>query len=444
MSEPSGKKPAENPEGRKDAIRAALQGVQIDDDDASGADAKHLFWDTQPVPGLSEDFPEDGRMGPIDHTDLAAVRTEPYTLLASFQWTDVNLDSDVECKELYTLLHENYVEDGDQMFRFDYSMPFLRWALQPPGYRPEWFVGVRVAQTQKLVAFIACTPALLYCHGTRVQPSQPEAKEDEATSSDDEPSVVEVNFLCVHKKLRSKRLAPVLIKEITRRVNVCGIFQAAYTAGIVLPKPVARCRYWHRSLNPKKLIEVGFSRLAPRMTMTRTVKLYGLPEAPSTRGLRPMVAADCEEACAALNKHLMKYAIAPQLSEAEFKHWLLPRTDVIYSFVVEHPETHKITDMVSFYSLPSSVLGNEKHTQLRAAYCYYVFANGTKLLDLMQDALILAKTHHFDVFNALDILDNETFLKELKFGIGDGHLQYYMYNWRCANVKPNQVGLVLL
>ena len=116
MSEPSGKKPAENPEGQvatgKDAIRAALQGVQIDDDDASGADAKHLFWDTQPVPGLSEDFPEDGRMGPIDHTDLAAVRKEPYSLPASFQWTDVNLDSDVECKELYTLLHENYVEDG--------------------------------------------------------------------------------------------------------------------------------------------------------------------------------------------------------------------------------------------------------------------------------------------------------------------------------------------
>ena len=95
-------------------------------------------------------------------------------------------------------------------------------------------------------------------------------------------STVEVNFLCVHKKLRSKRLAPVLIKEITdpspkpnpnpnpnpnpdqvlikeitRRCNLCGIFQAAYTAGIVLPKPVACCRYYHRSLNPKKLIEVG-------------------------------------------------------------------------------------------------------------------------------------------------------------------------------------------
>lgn len=36
---------------------------------------------------------------------------------------------------------------------------------------------------------------------------------------------VEINFLCVHKKLRAKRLAPVLIKEVTRRVNLMGIWQ---------------------------------------------------------------------------------------------------------------------------------------------------------------------------------------------------------------------------
>ncbi len=54
--------------------------------------------------------------------------------------------------------------------------------------------------------------------------------------------MVEINFLCVHKKLRSKRVAPVLIREITRRVNMTGIFQAVYTAGVVLPKPVSTCR----------------------------------------------------------------------------------------------------------------------------------------------------------------------------------------------------------
>jgi hypothetical protein len=54
--------------------------------------------------------------------------------------------------------------------------------------------------------------------------------------------MVEINFLCVHKKLRSKRLAPVLIKEITRRVNLNGIFQAVYTAGVILPSLVSKCR----------------------------------------------------------------------------------------------------------------------------------------------------------------------------------------------------------
>ena len=40
-----------------------------------------------------------------------------------------------------------------------------------------------------------------------------------------------------------------------------------------------------------------------------------------------------------------------------------------------------------------------------------------------QDALILAKKEDFDVFNALDLMENKTFLENLKFGIGDGNLQ---------------------
>ena len=42
-------------------------------------------------------------------------------------------------------------------------------------------------------------------------------------------------------------------QEITRRVNLRNIWQAAYTAGRVLPKPVATTQYWHRSLDPKKV-----------------------------------------------------------------------------------------------------------------------------------------------------------------------------------------------
>ena len=43
----------------------------------------------------------------------------------------------------------------------------------------------------------------------------------------------------------------------------------------------------------------------------------------------------------------------------------------------------------------------------------------------------------FDVFNALDLMDNKEFLEKLKFGIGDGNLQYYLYNWRCPAMQPH-------
>jgi glycylpeptide N-tetradecanoyltransferase len=52
----------------------------------------------------------------------------------------------------------------------------------------------------------------------------------------------------------------------------------------------------------------------------------------------------------------------------------------------------------------------------------------------MGDALIFARNHEFDVFNALNVMENEEFLKGLKFGIGDGHLQYYIYNWSTTEV----------
>ncbi len=43
---------------------------------------------------------------------------------------------------------------------------------------------------------------------------------------------------------------------------------------------------------------------------------------------------------------------------------------------------------------------------------------------------LLHQNAGFDVFNALDLMENQTFLNELKFGKGDGSLQYYLFNWK--------------
>lgn len=390
-------------------------------DRSGAADQKHAFWDTQPVPRIDAEVREHG---PLLEQTAEDIRKEPYGMAAGYEWSVVDILDDVQATEVYTLLTNNYVEDDDNMFRFDYSVPFLRWALTPPNFSPDLHLGVRSTKTGKLMAFISGVPADMRVYQTATP-------------------MVEINFLCVHKLLRSKRLAPMLIKEITRRVNTQGIFQAVYTAGVVLPKPVAQCRYYHRSLDPKKLIEVGFSRLMPRMTMTRTMRLFKLPDQPQIPGIQPMLPEHCESARNLLNQYLSQFKMAPHLSTGEFTHQLTPREGVIDSFVVLD-ESGVVTDLCSFYHLPSTVMRNDKHNKLYAAYSFYNVATTVTMKVLMEDALVLAKHRGMDVFNALDVMHNESFLKELKFGIGDGHLQYYLYNWKCPDMQPQDVGLVLL
>ncbi len=118
--------------------------------------------------------------------------------------------------------------------------------------------------------------------------------------------------------------------------------------------------------------------------------------------------------------------------------------------------------MVSFYTLPSTIIGNVKYSTLKAAYSFYNVNTTHSLVDLMTDALIYARNvcsllfcstfflmlvflqMKFDVFNALDIFSNVEFLEPLKFGKGDGHLQYYFYNWKCPPTKPENLALVLM
>lgn len=233
---------------------------------------------------MSEQITEgNGPINPIMTVDQ--VKQEPYNMPAGFVWCSLDVTDPTTIQEMYNLLNENYVEDDDCMFRFDYSIPFLQWALTPPGYVRDWHVGVRNAKTGGLMGCITAVPV-------------------DCRVYDVTTPMAEINFLCVHKKLRTKRLAPVLIKEITRRVNILDKWQAVYTAGVVLPKPVGKCRYFHRSLNPKKLVEVRFSSLPPKMTMANLIKSLKLPNRPSTNNLRAMTVEDVPQVHNLLNNYL--------------------------------------------------------------------------------------------------------------------------------------------
>lgn len=399
--------------------RRAMKGQEIEKD--------HKFWNTQPVLAMSDSV-EALTNAPInDSLTVDEIRKEPFSMPAGFEWCDIDVQDETQVQELYALLNENYVEDDDCMFRFDYSVPFLKWALTPPGYLQQWHVGVRNSKKGTLMGCITAVPVDVRVYD-QVQP------------------MAEINFLCVHKKLRAKRLAPVLIKEITRRVNLTDRWQAVYTAGVVLPKPVAKCRYAHRSLNPKKLIEIKFSYLPRTMSMANHIKSLKLPKDPVNFMLRPMVETDVPGVTALLGEYLAKKTKLSQVfSAAEVAHVLLPRPGVINTYVIEgHNKT--VTDMCSFYHLPSTVTKHEKHKKLYAVYSYYNVATTIPYIDLMRDLLIFARNEGADCVNALDVMANgqDSVLEALKFGLGDGYLQFYVYNWRCPVIEPSEVGLVLV
>jgi glycylpeptide N-tetradecanoyltransferase len=333
--------------------------------------------------------------------------------------------------KVFTLLEQNYVEDDDAMFRFAYPIAFLRWALMPPGWRRDWHIAVRVKATGQFVALITGIPVT-------VRVNEKEIK------------MAEINFLCVHKRLRDKKLAPKLIAEVTRRVNLTNVWQAVYTAGILIPKPVAKTRYWHRNLNPPKLIDIGFSSI-PRgyakftNPLEATIKHYSVNAKCETPGFRKMVKRDIPSVHKQLNEYLKKFKLHPEFTKSEFTHWFATRDGVINSFVVEDPVTKEITDFGSFYTLPSSVIGHQKHKLLKAAYLYFYFANKTPLVQLISDLLVAAKQLDFDVLNCLDIMDNEQFIEKCKFGPGDGNLYYYLYNYKITGtIEPKDVGLTML
>jgi len=226
---------------------------------------------------------------------------------------------------------------------------------------------------------------------------------------------------------------------------------------VVLPTPVSTCRYYHRSLNIPKLVEIKFQHVPRNMTQARMVRINRVPDV-TTLSIREMEPRDMAEVTVLLDEYLKRFGMAPVMNTEEARHQLLSgrsegevgaeqkgrrKGQVTWSYVVEDPTTHKITDFFSFYSLPSTVINSTKYDLLHAAYLYYYAtdvgldpsaeADGrlkSRLQSLIGDALIVARDAEFDVFNALTLMDNVPFLADMKFGQGDGFLNFYLYNWR--------------
>jgi len=173
-------------------------------------------------------------------------------------------------------------------------------------------------------------------------------------------------------------------------------------------------------------------------------KLLRIADAPTVKGIRPMVKKDVKEMRKLLTDFLSTKEVVFTYTNQEVEHFFMPKAGVMYTYVIEDEESKKITDFFSFYSLPSSVLKHERHKSINAVFSFYNTSLNHTPTQIMENSVIFAKKEGFDVMNCLDILDNNEFLEDCKFRRGSGSLYYYLYNFALNNKQPNEIGIVLV
>jgi len=83
-------------------------------------------------------------------------------------------------------------------------------------------------------------------------------------------------------------------------------------------------RYYHRNLNPPKLVDIGFSPLPRGSTIARLVKQYAVPSHPVIPGFREMVASDVSQVASLLRRYLARFDVAQTFAkDDEVEHWFL-------------------------------------------------------------------------------------------------------------------------
>lgn len=366
---------------------------------------KRAFWKTQPV---------GSNIPAVEHRKVSPLPSLP----PNMGFRAIDLPSDLE--DVYTLLKHNYVEDDDMMFRFEYSREFLAWQLSIPGSQKEWNIALYEASDthSAIVGFISAARLNI-----RIEEESPET--------------VVVNFLCLDKAYRHKRLAPLLIAAVTNKVNEAGIFKAVFTSGTVFPFKYSHTNYLHRIINGERLVAKDFC------SYRDVLSTPSIP--PSGRFLRRMTPLDLPRVKELYDAKYGRMKLSVSLTDEQLLYLLLPREDIVETLVLE--EGGRVAEFVSFFFLHSRIIENnpdysEKEEYVYTAYLYYYNGNGRT--DIIRDVIKhLERSNKCDVLNCLKIEENTgKEFESLGFLKGEGNLNYYLFNWRVPEVPLSENGFI--
>jgi glycylpeptide N-tetradecanoyltransferase len=377
----------------------------------------YKFWNTQPVPKLNEIVNIDGQIQP--NKDINEIEKNKLQLPDKFEWVNFDLNNDQDCNIISQFLNIHYVQDNNEI-RTNYTPELLKWLY---GLYKYYAIGVRVVDSKLLVGVIC----------GRIEKIQ---------VNKNILDMVQVNLLCVHYKLRYKRLTPVLIRELTRLANMDGYFKALYNTKTYLPTPILSTTNYYKPINVDVLYDIGIIKLDEKTPLKNVIKAHKLPDKFSTPHFVKADLKHLDQMYDLFNTYMGKYNLHPVFDKEQFKNMFLDN-NFIMCYVLEN-DNNDVVDFISYYKIKSPVLKNDKNDYINVAQLFYYTSVNEPQYSLIKNMLIVARNNNMDVFNAMDIMENSNILKELGFEAGNNVLFYYLYNWKAKPIKNIQCSLLLI
>lgn len=373
---------------------------------------KYKFWNNQPMTKLKDVVTKETLIEKIDKDNI---KKDPDALPSGFVWNNLDFNLREHSNKASDFLSKYYLVDQNNYFSGTYTSEFLEWIYKDSDYIA---ISVNLEKNNSIVGFIVGKVIKLQYNKNVLD-------------------TIETNYLCVHPKLRNKRLAPQLIKELKRQFNLKGYDTSIFVDTEYLFTPFLSAKRFNRAINPKQLIETKYIRLENNVNIKDIKKALKLPEKPSKNFVK-MEEHHIDEAYEIFNQYMDKYSCHIILNKEEFTKLFLDNKFV--TCYVKEDEDGNVLDFISYYYSQSEVLKyNDKFKVIRKANLFYYTCCNETQYRMIKDILIVARNNCIDVFNASEIMENQYVLKELGFEESSANLHYYIYNWLTKRLNLNQV-----
>lgn len=339
---------------------------------------------------------------------------EPSKLPESLTWCTLDSKNMQDMTELSLFLNKHYMYEPGENMALVYSPEFLSWYLSTPNSEGHNNLCIGIKTQNKLVASITG----VFFNGAFFN---------------NELKLMDVDFLCIHPKIRKKGFAKKLIDEVVRQKINKNVFHGTFSGNTELNKQICDLKFYHRPINVKKLIKSNFLEV-DNPDIEASEKMFQINDELDENFVK-FTDEYTDEVHNLLNTYLNDFPV----------HFTFTKEQIKYLFINPHVNSYvylqdgKVTDFISITKTDYKVYKPKNISNIKIGTIFYYAPMNNTLYTLGKNLIIASKKEGIDVINCLDDMDNHKLINNLKFTQGTGTLKHYLYNWVGAHTEPTDI-----